>query len=429
MDSRSQNNKNPKVAVVTLGCARNLVDSQKISGSMLNKGYDLTEVDDADVVILNTCAFIEDAKQESIDAILDLIELKKQKKIAKIVIAGCLAQRYSEELVHEFPEIDAIVGALQLEKESQPDQVSLTPGHYAYLKICESCYNNCSFCVIPSIKGKFVSRSIDSILQEVTRMDQRGVKELNVIGQDITAYGMDLYKEKSLARLLKEICAQTKKIEWIRLLYTFPSHITDELIDVIAREDKICKYIDVPFQHISDKILQRMNRKISKQETYDLIAKIRQRIPGCYLRTALIVGLPGETDEDFDELLRFVQDVRLEKLGVFMYSHEGGVPAYDMPDQVSQEVKEDRHRILMEAQQKISEAVQSGFLDKKVRVLIDQRHETEGDVFIGRTAFDAPDVDGVVYVHVPQDANINVGDFVDVQITHTAEYDLIGDLV
>ncbi len=430
----SPNKKNSKISVVTLGCARNLVDSQKILGHIKHKGGEISELEDADIAILNTCAFIEDAKQESIDAILELIELKKQKKIKKIIIAGCLAERYSQELIKEFKEIDAVIGAQKIKKDELPDKISLTLSHYVYLKICESCYNNCSFCVIPSIKGKFASRSVESIIQEVKVMDKKRIKEINIIGQDITAYGMDLYRKKSLAKLLKDICAQTKSIEWIRLLYTFPSHITDELMRVIAQQDQICKYVDVPFQHISTKILRNMNRKITKEETYALIEKMRKRIPDCYLRTALIVGLPGETDRDFNQLLKFVRDVKFEKLGVFMYSHEEGVPAYSMPNQVPQAIKEERYNIIMEAQRQISKSVQARFIDQTIKVLIDQRHETEKNVYIGRTEFDAPEVDGVVYVHVPQQAvakkpKIKAGDFVRVQITHTSEYDLIGDVV
>lgn len=420
--------------MITLGCARNLVDSQKILGHVQGKGGVIVDVEDADIAIINTCGFIEDAKQESIDAIVDLVELKKQGKLKQIVIAGCLAQRYARELSAEFPEIDAVVGAQKMLRQASPMEVPLTPPHSAYLKICESCYNNCRFCVIPLIKGAFASRTQEAVLEDVRRMDQRGVKEVNIIGQDITAYGMDLYGEKRLASLLTAMTQITDSVEWIRLLYTFPAHITDALIGVIAAEDKICKYIDIPFQHISDPVLSRMNRKITKAETYALIAKIRERVPRAYLRTALIVGLPGETDDDFAQLMRFVKEARFEKLGVFMYSHEEGVPAYTMPDQVPAEVKEERYRRIMEMQRSISESVQARWLGKTVRVLIDRQHETEPDVFVGRTAFDAPEVDGVVYVHTDpargsQRSEVKVGDFAEVEITHTSEYDLVGECV
>ena len=277
--SQGQLKKKLTVGIINLGCARNLVDSQIILGRLKKNGHNVVEAETADVAIVNTCSFIEEAKAESVDVILDLIELKKKGKIKKLIVAGCLAQRYAKELVSELKGVDAYVGALALEKAKLPAQVSLTPKHFAYVKICESCYNQCSFCAIPKIKGKFSSRTIESVIEEIKFLDKKGVKEINIVGQDISAYGMDLYREKALARLLREISKTAKNIRWIRLLYAFPAHMDSELIDVMANEKKICRYIDMPIQHISDKILKNMNRGIGKQDTVNLISEIRKKIP------------------------------------------------------------------------------------------------------------------------------------------------------
>jgi len=409
-----------------LGCARNLVDSQVILGHLKKNGHHIVDVNQSDVAIVNTCAFIEEAKKESIDTIIDLLELKKQGKLKKVIVAGCLAQRYSDELIKEFKDIDAIVGAQKLNQDFIPDQVSLTPDHFAYVKICESCYNQCSFCIIPKIKGKFVSRTIDSILNEVKQLDERGVKEIHIIGQDITAYGMDIYREMSLAKLLREIAAVTDNIQWIRLLYTFPAHVTDELIDVIADEEKVCNYIDMPIQHISDNLLRSMNRGITTQGTIDLIKRIRNKIPQGSLRTTFIVGMPGETEENFNELVQFVQDVQFEKVGVFVYSKEEGTPAFDMPDQVSESVKKERLNHLMSIQQDISKKIHRRFTGQILKVLIDEKQKGEQGVYLGRSEHDAPEVDGIVYVHSKKD--LAPGDFVNVKITDTYEYDLVGEV-
>ncbi|MCK5579940.1 MAG: 30S ribosomal protein S12 methylthiotransferase RimO [Candidatus Omnitrophica bacterium] len=421
------NTEGDKVGVITLGCARNLVDSQEILGRMQKQGHLIVDADQADTVIVNTCSFIEDARKESVDVILDLIELKKQGKIKKIVIAGCLSERYGRELADEFTEVDEIVGIPEFFKTGVPDQVYLTPRHFAYVKICESCYNQCSFCAIPGIKGKFSSREVEAVVSEVADLDQRGTKEINIIGQDITAYGIDLYREKSLARLLRETVKVTKNIEWIRLLYAFPSHITDELLEVMAIEEKLCKYIDIPLQHISDHLLQSMNRNILEQETRDLVHKIREKIPTVSLRTAFIVGLPGETEKDFQELLDFVREFRFEKMGAFIYSREEGTPAYDMQDHVPQEIKEARFAALMQEQQQISQERQKQFIGKTLKVLIDEKQESEENVYIGRSEYDAPDVDGAVYIQTDQE--LNVGSFANVKITDAYEYDLVGEPV
>jgi len=424
LKERSTQGKN--VGVINLGCARNLVDAQVILGHLKRNGHHIVDVEQSDTAIVNTCAFIEEAKQESIDTILDLLELKKQGKLKRVIVAGCLAQRYSKELIKEFKGIDAIIGAQKLNQDFIPDQVSLTPDHFAYIKICESCYNKCSFCIIPKIKGKFTSRTIESVLKEIKQLDERGIKEIHIIGQDITAYGMDIYHEMSLARLLKEIVVVTKNIQWIRLLYTFPAHVTDELIDVIASEEKICNYIDMPIQHISDNLLLSMNRGITKQGTYDLIDKIKTKIPQGSLRTTFIVGMPGETEENFNELVQFVRDTQFEKVGVFVYSQEEGTSAYDMPNQVSESLKKKRLNILMTVQQDISKEVQRKFIGKTLKVLIDEQQKGESNVYLGRSEYDAPEVDGVVYVHSKKD--LMPGDFVLVKITDAYEYDLVGEV-
>ena len=328
-----------KVGMINLGCARNLVDSQMILGRLKKNGHRVVELGDADVAIVNTCSFIEEARQESVDTILDLLELKKKGKIKKVIVAGCLAQRYGKDLVEEFKDVDAFIGTPTLNREQNFEQFQLTPKHFAYVKICESCFNQCSFCAIPKIKGKFISRTIESVVEEVQKLDAQGVVEINIIGQDITAYGMDIYREKSLARLLKELVKVTKNIQWIRLLYAFPAHVTDELIDVIACESKICHYIDMPLQHVSDHLLKSMNRNITTQGTLDLIKRLRTKIPDGFLRTTFIVGLPGETQESFDELRAFVRASRFERVGVFIYSKEESTAAYDMPDQVPAAIK------------------------------------------------------------------------------------------
>jgi len=423
----SKGNSKHKVCVINLGCVRNLVDAQEIAGRLVEDGNEMVDIEQADVAILNTCSFIEDAKKESVDAILDLVELKRQGKIKKIIIAGCLAQRYSQVLAKEFNDVDAVVGVPQFTKERIPPFVYLTPAHYAYVKICESCYNHCHFCAIPAIKGKFASRTIEAVVSEMRGLDQKGVKEVMLIGQDITAYGMDIYKNFSLARLLKEILKATQNIRWIRLLYTYPAHVTDDLIDLMAREERLCKYIDLPLQHISDALLAGMNRNITTQQTRDLINKIRDRIPRGCLRTTFIVGLPGETEENFSELLSFIQSTRFEKLGALTYSREEGTPAYDLPHQVSSSTKQKRYHILMEEQKKISSEIQQSFVGSKQEVLIDEQQPDQEHVYIGRTQYDAPDADGVVYVHSVR--SLKPGEFVQVHITDALEYDLVGETV
>ncbi|MBF0511506.1 MAG: 30S ribosomal protein S12 methylthiotransferase RimO [Candidatus Omnitrophica bacterium] len=419
-----------KVGVINLGCARNLVDAERLLGHLKDKGHVIVDADLAQTVIVNTCSFIEDARKESVDTILDALELKKQGKIKKVIVAGCLSQRYGKDLALEFPEVDAFIGIQALDRQANPSMVNLTPKHFSYVKICESCFNACSFCAIPQIKGRFISRTIESVIQEVKEKDKEGVKEINIIGQDITAYGLDIYHEKSLPKLLKAMIRSMKNIEWIRLLYAFPSHLTDELLELMALEPKICKYIDIPLQHISDHILFEQNRNITAQQTRELIQKIRRIIPGVFLRTAFIVGLPGETNEDFEQLRGFIRDFRFERVGVFTYSREEGTPAALMPQQVPAKVRSQRRDILMQDQQAISREIQQSFVGRTLKVLIEGQEDSKDkknsgyNTYVGRSEFDAPDVDGVVYVH--SNKALSVGDFVEVKITDAYEYDLVG---
>lgn len=413
-----------KIGVINLGCARNLVDAQMLLGRLKKNGHRIVEAQQAQTVIVNTCSFIEEARQESIDTILDLLELKKQGKIKKVIVAGCLAQRYGKDLVEEFKEVDAFVGTPTLQRDQMPEQMQLTAGHTAYVKICESCFNACSFCAIPKIKGKFISRSIESVVKEVAMLDAKGVKEINIIGQDITAYGMDLYREKSLAKLIKALVAVCKNIEWIRLLYAFPAHVTDELIEVMASEPKVCKYIDMPLQHISDHILKEQNRNITTQKTHDLIEKIRKAMPQAFVRTTYIVGLPNESAEDFNELRAFNKAMCFERVGVFIYSKEEDTLAASMSGHVSGKVKKERMDAIMLDQQDISRNVQQQFVGRRLKVLIEEQEKDSKDTYLGRSEYDAPDVDGLVYVRSAR--KLKQGDFVMVQITDAYEYDLSG---
>ncbi len=410
----------PKIGILSLGCPRNIVDSESISGRLFKKGYKIVDIDKASIAIVNTCSFIRDAKDESIEAILDLISLKKEGRIRKIIVYGCLSQRYKSLLARELPEIDAFVGSINL--NAGGERFKITPGHYAYLKICESCINLCSFCIIPKIKGKFQSLPVDSILKKVDKFSREGLSELNIIGQDITGFGRDMAGKTDLSWLLKKIVSKAKKIEWIRLLYLNPLRVNDELLGVIGGERKICKYIDLPIQHINDRILGLMGRGIKRRELEDLIARIRRKIPGVLIRTSVIVGFPGETKSEFDELLEFIKDYRFERLGAFKYSREEGTRAYNFKGQVSAKEKEERFNRVMDTQRSVSSRVNQSFMGKSIRVLIDEVNAK--DCLIGRSEFDAPEVDGTVYVKAKR--KYSPGDFVTVNIIDTLEYDLVG---
>jgi len=411
-----------KLGILSLGCPRNLVDSESLLARLNSKGYRIVEdISEADVALVNTCAFIEEARRESVDAILELVELKKKGKLKKIIVHGCLAQRY-KDLNKELPEVDAFVGSLELNHESR--RFALTPKHYAYLKICEGCVNNCSYCVIPKIKGRLVSLDEESIIQKVKNFNRQKTSELNIIGQDITGFGMDLSGRSRLTGILKKIISSAPDIGWIRLLYLNPERITDDLLKLISSQDQVCKYIDLPLQHINNRILKLMNRKIAKKEIISLIEKIRKVIPGVCLRTSLILGFPSETDKEFKELLDFIRDTRFERLGAFIYSREQGTAAYGFKGQVPRKIKQERFDAVMALQQEISSAVNARFLGKQMVVLIEEKQD---GAYIGRTQADAPEVDGLVYVNSRQ--LLREGEFAKVRITDTLEYDLVGEAV
>ncbi|MCM8795893.1 MAG: MiaB/RimO family radical SAM methylthiotransferase [Candidatus Omnitrophica bacterium] len=412
----------PKIGILSLGCPRNLVDSESILARIKSKRYSIVDLDKADIAILNTCAFIEDAKRESIDAILDLIELKRKGSLKKIIILGCLPQRYKDILLREFPEVDAFIGRVSLNHSLQ--RFPLTPKYYAYLKICEGCLNNCSYCVIPKIKGKFTSLPMDSILGKINGFNRSRISELNIIGQDITGYGIDLYGTLKLSELLRKITNLAKNIRWIRLLYLYPTRITDELLKVIADTPTICKYIDLPLQHINNRILRLMQRQTSKDEILRLLEKIRKIIPQVAIRTSLIVGFPSETEEEFEELLNFIQEAKFERLGAFIYSREEGTPAYSFTPQIPQKIKIERFNTLMSKQQKISEELNKKFFGKFIEVLIEEK---KNDFYLGRSQYDAPEVDGLVYVNSKRP--LSCGEIIKAKIIDTLEYDLVAEAI
>ena len=409
-----------KIGILTLGCPRNLVDAEAIAGRLNFKDYSI--VDDlaqAQVVLVNTCAFIQEAKRESIDAILDLIQLKKQGKLKKIIVYGCLAQRY-KNLAKDLPEVDAFVGTLGLNHESK--RFALTPKYYAYLKICEGCINQCSYCVIPKIKGNLESLDEPTIIRKVKRFNQEKISELNIIGQDITGFGMEGSGESQLTGLLRKIIKNAPDIGWIRLLYLNPERITNELLELIASCGRVCKYIDLPLQHINNRILRVMNRAITKEEIIVLIKKIRKTVPGVYLRTSLIVGFPSETKGEFNELLEFIKDAKFERLGAFIYSREEGTPAYNFKGQIHQQLKQERFDKIMSTQRQIATGVNAKFLSKTITVLVEEKYDSG---YIGRSQGDAPEVDGAVYINTKQ--SLRIGKFIQVKITDTLEYDLAGE--
>ena len=420
-------NQSIKIGIISLGCPRNLVDSEKILGRLQQKGYKIVDMQEADIGIVNTCSFIKEAKEESIETILELIELKKESRLRKVIVYGCLVQHYKEELISYLKEIDAFVGRISFDEFKPVNPYYLTPSHYAYVKISEGCDNACSYCIIPEIKGSLSCRSVDSILSQIKELDEKGVAEINIIGQDITLYKADSYRRNiRLLHLLREIVNTVKNIKWIRLLYTHPAHIDDDLIDFIAKEPRMCKYIDLPIQHINEKILKKMNRKVTKNEIISLIKKFRAKIPNIAIRTSLIVGFPGETENDFNELLGFIQKQKIERLGTFMYSREEGTAAYNFKNQISEKTKRKRLDIIMKKQQEIASELNSPFLDKKMEVLIDEKGSSD-NLYLARTQADAPEVDGLVYVRTRRD--LKPGDFVKVKITDTYEYDLVGEQI
>lgn len=436
-------------AIISLGCSRNLVDSEVIAGQLKARGMKLRDIDDgADVCVVNTCAFIEPARKESVDAIMEIASLKKSGKVKKLVVCGCLPQLYKKRLFKALPEADMVLGTSdfpdigrlitrltsgrRLDISDKPtylyDDASprsrLTPGHYAYVKISEGCSNLCSYCIIPRLRGSLRSRRISSVVKEVESLARGGaLREVNLVGQDTTVFGKDLYGEMSMPRLLTELSGLRNSVKWIRLLYTHPAHYTDEFIDAVALNGKVCKYLDLPVQHINDRILKAMNRRVTRKEITALIRKLRARIPGLVLRTSIIVGFPGETDREFRELLRFIRETGFERLGAFAYCRESGTAAGKMGAQVPEGVKLARLDELMSLQRGISAALNRSFVGRTVKVLIDEKEPASSGRFIGRTQGDAPEVDGNVYV---SGTGINAGEFLDVKITDALEYDLVG---
>lgn len=436
-----------KVKVVTLGCEKNLVDSEIMSGLIHGRGYELVEApEEATVIIVNTCGFIDAAKEESVNTILDMADLKETGRLKALIVSGCLTQRYKRQLMEEMPEIDGIVGtgdfhhindivdeALRGKKpvkvgnpvfdyEQELPRKVATPRYTAYVKIAEGCDNACTFCSIPIMRGKFRSRSIESIVAEVERLAEQGVREVSLIAQDSTNYGTDLYDGFMLPALLNRV-SEVEGISWVRLHYAYPGFFTDELIETIASNPKICKYIDMPLQHSEDGILKRMRRPGRQRDARELIAKIRDRMPEAAIRTSIIVGFPGETEEDFNRLCEFVRDMKFDRLGVFSYSCEEGTPASRLPDQVPDDVKEWRANTLMEVQREVSKNLGGKYIGKVIDVLV-ERYDGRSDVFIGRSPFDAPEIDGEVFI---SGCTPEIGSIQKVRITHAYEFDLSGE--
>lgn len=439
-----------KILFISLGCDKNLVDSEVMLGLLAQKGYQI--IDDetqADVIVVNTCCFIHDAKEESIETILEMAEYKQKGSLKALIVTGCLAQRYREEIVEEIPEVDAVLGTTSYDKiveaieQALEGKVSIelndidalpvvdakrivtTGGHYAYLKIAEGCDKHCTYCIIPKIRGNFRSVPMEQLLKEAQQLAEQGVKELILVAQETTLYGKDIYGEKSLHRLLRELC-KVEGIQWIRILYCYPEEIDDNLIQVMKEESKICHYLDLPIQHASDRILKRMGRRTSKEQLVEIIGKLRKEIPDIALRTTLITGFPGETREDHEEVMAFVDEMEFDRLGVFTYSPEENTPAAEMPDQIPEEVKEDRQAEIMELQQEIAFDLAEDMTGREVLVMIEGKVADE-NAYVGRTYKDAPNVDGFIFVNT--DVELMSGDFARVKITGALEYDLIGELL
>lgn len=429
-----KNGAKQKVHVITMGCAKNVVDSEKLMAQLQLSNIEITPtIEDADVAVINTCGFIEAAKEESIDVIIEHVKRKSNGKLKRVYAMGCLTERYQVDLAKEIPEVDRFFGSHQLKdvveelgadyrRELLGERLLTTPSHFAYMKISEGCDNPCSFCAIPIMRGTHLSRSMEEIVAETELLASRGVKELVVIGQDTTYYGQDLYGERRLAVLLDRL-ASVAGIEWLRLMYAYPAKFPMDVLDVIAGHPHICKYLDMPVQHVADPVLKSMRRGISRRALGDVITGVRERVPGIALRTTLIVGYPNETEREFEELLSFVRETEFDRLGVFTYSREEGTTAYPLGDPVSAEEKERRKALVMEAQQEISERKNVQFLNTRQRVLVDRQ---EGDTYVGRTERDAPEIDNEVFITAEK--HVRVGDFVEVDIFDSSEYDLYGRL-
>lgn len=414
-----------KIGFVSLGCSKNLVDTEMMIGYYKEKGYEIVNnPKDAEVIVINTCGFIESAKKEAIDTILEMAEYKRNGNCKKLIVTGCLVERYKDELEKEIPEVDLFVPIREYDKifeklEYMNREIS-TGKNFAYLKIAEGCSNNCTYCAIPLIRGPYISRKFEDILEEAKKIEQKGIKELIVIAQDTTKYGIDLYGESKLPKLLKELCKLDFK--WIRFLYAYPETITDELIDVVKNNEKICNYFDIPIQHISDTVLKRMGRKTNGERIRNIIFKIRNEIPDVVLRTSLIVGFPGETDEDVELLDEFVREAKFDRLGVFKYSLEDGTPAVKLKGHLSDKVKEERYEKIMETQQKVSSNRNQKMVGKELECMIEDITE-DGEYYIARSYMDVPNEDGVEFIKNNKEHNI--GDFVKAKVVSSMEYDLI----
>lgn len=439
-----------KILFISLGCDKNLADSETMLGMLASRGYQIVDEEEkADVIIVNTCCFIHDAMEESIETILQMAEYKKSGNLKALIVTGCMAERYREEITKEIPEVDAVLGTASYghildavdEALSGHSYIMMEPldtlpiiethrlvttgGHYAYLKIAEGCDKHCTYCIIPKLRGNFRSVPMDHLIKEAEQLAADGVKELILVAQETTLYGKDLYGEKKLPELLHKLC-QISGIRWIRILYCYPEEITEELIQTMKEEPKICHYLDLPIQHASDGILKRMGRRTSKEELVHIISRLREEIPDITLRTTLITGFPGETQEQHEELMDFVDEMEFDRLGVFTYSPEEGTPAASMSNQIEESVKEDRRAELMELQQEIAFEQAEDMIGKEVLVMIEGKVAYE-NAYVGRTYKDAPNVDGLIFVNT--DAELMSGDFAKVKVTGACEYDLIGELM
>ena len=438
------------ILFISLGCDKNLVDSEIMLGLLDKKGYQIVDSEeDADIIVVNTCCFIHDAKEESIQTILEMAEYKKEGKLKALIVTGCLAQRYQQEIIDEIPEVDAVLGTTSYDHiveaveealagnghvvledvDALPDvkekRLVTTGGPYAYMKIAEGCDKHCTYCIIPKLRGNYRSVPMEKLLAEAKDLADQGVKELILVAQETTVYGKDLYGEKSLHKLLRELC-KISGIQWIRILYCYPEEIYDELIRTIKEENKVCHYLDLPIQHASDAVLKRMGRRTSKAQLVEIIEKLRKEIPDISLRTTLITGFPGETQEQHEELKDFVDEMEFDRLGVFTYSPEEDTPAATMTGQIPEEVKEERQAELMELQQEIAFDLAEDMVGREVLVMIEGKVADE-NAYVGRTYKDAPNVDGLIFINT--DEELMSGDFARVRVTGALEYDLIGELI
>ena len=424
-----------KINIITLGCSKNVVDSEVLMGQLKANGKEVVHEDRGDIVVINTCGFIDNAKEESVNTILDAVEAKERGEIEKVFVMGCLSERYKPDLEKEIPDVDQYFGTRDLplllkqlgadyKHELVGERLTTTPKHFAYLKISEGCDRPCSFCAIPLMRGGHISKPIEDLVTEAKNLAKKGTKELILIAQDLTYYGLDIYKKRALSDLLKELI-KVDGIEWIRLHYAFPTGFPEDVLEVIKNEPKVCNYIDIPLQHINSELLKSMKRGTTHEKTNALLAKFREKVPDMAIRTTLIVGYPGETEERFQEMKEWVREQRFDRLGCFTYSHEENTTAYQLVDDVPQEIKEKRVEEIMELQSQISWEKNQEKVGKVFKCLFDRK---EGNYFVGRTEFDSPDVDNTVLVSA-EDTYIPVGEFTDVRIIYAEEFDLYGELV